>query len=160
MSDDDELRFHRHVLNQLSEPPDVGVVERRVHFVQDTERAGLILENAYQQGQRGQRLFSAGEQQNVLQFLARGRSYHVNSAFRRVQFVGQAHKGLATAEQLAERELEILVDLLKRFLELLPRELVNLLDGGFGVRDRLQKVLALGLQEFVPLRGFLIFLKG
>ena len=50
---------------------DVRLVQRRVDFVENAERAGRVLEDANQQCQRGQRLFAAREQQHVLQFLSR-----------------------------------------------------------------------------------------
>ena len=38
-----------HLAQQSREPADVGFVERRVHFVEHAERAGLIFEDRHQQ---------------------------------------------------------------------------------------------------------------
>ena len=65
---------------QVGEAADVGLVQRRVDFVEHAEGAGLELEDADQQRQRGERLFAAGEQQHVLQLLARGRGDDVDAA--------------------------------------------------------------------------------
>jgi hypothetical protein len=50
-----------HLAQQAGEPLDVGFVQRRVHFVQDAEGAGLIAEDGHQQGHRGQGLLAAGK---------------------------------------------------------------------------------------------------
>ena len=118
----------RHLFDQFGEAADVGFVERRVDFVEDAERARLILEDADQQGQRGQRLLAAGEQQHVLQLLARRRGDDVDAAFGAVFFVGEAHEGVSAAEQLAEGGLEVLVDACEGLFELLPRDCVDFLD--------------------------------
>ena len=68
------------LLQHVGEPADVGFVERRVDFVEHAEGAGLVLEDADQQRERGERLFAAGEQQHVLQLLARRRGDDVDAA--------------------------------------------------------------------------------
>ena len=90
--DEHELGLHAHLLDQFGEAADVGLVERRVDFVEDAERAGRVLENADQQGQRSERLFAAGEQQHALQALARRRSHDVDAALGAVLFVGELHE--------------------------------------------------------------------
>ena len=45
MGDDDELGLITHVADEAREPPDIGFIQRRVHFVENTERAGLVAEN-------------------------------------------------------------------------------------------------------------------
>src|SRR5206468_132668 len=123
----------RHLTNQLGETPDIGFVEGRVHLVENAERAGLVLEDANQQCERGERLLAAREQQHILELLAWRRRNHIDAAFGSVELVSQAHEGLAAAEELAEGELEVLIDALERLLEFLPRELVNLFDSGLSV---------------------------
>ena len=63
---------------------------------------------------------------------------------------------MSAAEQLAERGLEVLVDLVERFFKFLPRDLIDLADGGRGIFDRIQQIFALGFEELVALRGFLV----
>src|SRR5437764_12605096 len=104
MRDDDELRLHRHLTNQLGETPDIGFVEGRVHLVENAERAGLVLENANQQRQRGERLLAAREQQYILELLAWRRCDHIDAAFSGVELISQAHEGLAAAAEPAEGE--------------------------------------------------------
>ncbi len=56
-----------HLSHQLGEAAEcIGFVEWGVDFVENAERAGLILEDPDQQGQGSHRFFSTGEQQYVL----------------------------------------------------------------------------------------------
>ena len=50
MRDEDEVHAFGHLLDDVAEPADVVLVERRVHFVEDAEGARLILEDPDQQG--------------------------------------------------------------------------------------------------------------
>src|SRR5258707_14283001 len=43
---DDELRLAAHLADQAGEAADVGLIERGVDFVKDTERAGLVAEDS------------------------------------------------------------------------------------------------------------------
>src|SRR5260370_31208303 len=71
VGDDDELRLAAHVADEAREAADVRLVERRVDFVEDTERAGLIAENSDEQRERGHGLLAPGEQKNGLETLSR-----------------------------------------------------------------------------------------
>jgi len=73
--DDDELRVRGHLAQQAREPLDVGLVQRRVRFVQNAKRARLITEDRHQRRHRRQRFLAAREQQHVLQLLARRRGH-------------------------------------------------------------------------------------
>ncbi len=83
------------------------------------------------------RFFAAGEQQHVLQALAGRRCDYVNAAFLAVLLIGEAHHPLPAAEELLEGDLEVLVDLVERLLELLAREDVYFFDRRRGVLDGL-----------------------
>ena len=64
------------------------------------------------------------------------------------------HEGLAAAEELGEGDGEVVVDDLEGLVELeVPRDVVDLLDGGLGVLDRFEQVLALAFHEGVALGG-------
>ena len=110
MRDDDELRLAAHFADEAGEAPDVGFVERRVHFVQDAERARLVAEDGDQQRQRRHGFFAAGEQQHVLQALARRRRHDVDAGVAGAVRLGQAHFRRAAAEDRVERFGEIVVD--------------------------------------------------
>src|SRR5688572_17319818 len=59
--DEDELHALRHCLDDVAEPADVVLVERRVHFVQQAERGGIQVEDREHQRHGGQRLLAARE---------------------------------------------------------------------------------------------------
>ncbi len=63
---------------------------------------------------------------------------------------------MSAAEQLAERGLEVLVNLVERFFKFLPRNLIDFANGGRGVFDRLHQVFPLGCEELVALGRFLV----
>lgn len=60
--DDDELRIVAELPDDARETVDIGIVERRIHFVQDTERGRLHEIDGEQQCDRRQRLLSSGKQ--------------------------------------------------------------------------------------------------
>src|SRR5260370_39072192 len=53
VSYDDKLRLRAHFADQAREAADVGLVQRRVHFVENTERTWLVAENRDEQCKRG-----------------------------------------------------------------------------------------------------------
>ena len=64
------LGFAGHRVEQIAEAFDIGVVERRIDFVQYADRCGVGEEQAEDQGDGGERLFAARQQSQRLQFLA------------------------------------------------------------------------------------------
>src|SRR5207245_11321822 len=70
VSDDNELRLAAHLADEAREAADVGFIERRINFVQDTERTWLIAKDGDEQSQGRHGFFAAGEKQDVLQALA------------------------------------------------------------------------------------------
>ncbi len=159
VGDDDELGGLAHVGDELGEAADVGLVERGVDFVEHAEGRGLELEDADQQRERGEGLLSAREQEDVLQLLARGRGDEVDAGLVAVLGVGELHVGLAAAEELGEGDGEVLVDDLEGLVELGVGDVVDLLDGGLGVLDGVEQVLALALQEGVAAGGLVVLLE-
>ena len=147
-------------VEQIGEAADVGLVQRRVHFVEGAEGAGLELEDAHQQGQRGQRLFAAREQQHILQLLARRRGDDLQAALGLVLHVGEAQEGLPALEEPREDCGEVLVDAGEGLVEFGARDQIDLLDGLLRVFDRLHQVGALRLKEAVALGGLLVLVEG
>src|ERR1041385_8969772 len=58
MGNDDELRGGAHIAHHLSEAVDIGLVERRLDFVEDAERARLVAKESDEQRQGSERLFA------------------------------------------------------------------------------------------------------
>ena len=69
MGDDDELGLARVRAQQLEEPVDVEVVERRLDLVEDVERARTGEEHREQERERGHRLLATGQQRQPLHLL-------------------------------------------------------------------------------------------
>ncbi len=160
MGDDDELGGGGHLCDELCEAADVGLVERGVDFVEDAEGRGLELEDSDEQREGGEGLFSAGEQEDVLELLARRRGDDLDAGLVGVFGVGEAHEGLAAAEEFGEGDGEVLVDDLVGLVELDAGDVVDLLDGGLGVFDGVEEVLALSFEEGVALGGLVVLLEG
>jgi hypothetical protein len=64
--------FARHRLQQVAEPLDIGVVQRRIHLVQHADRRGVGEKQREDQRHGGQRLFPARQQRERLQRLPGG----------------------------------------------------------------------------------------
>src|ERR1700733_9956 len=94
----DELRLRAHLGEHFVEAPNVGFVQRRVHFVEDAEWAGLVAEHGDKQRQRSERLFAAGEQENILQTLSRWLRSDVDAGLARAIRLAQAHLAMPAAE--------------------------------------------------------------
>ena len=156
MRDHHELRIRRHLQNQPVQPPDIRLVQRRVHLVHHTERTRLVAEDRHQQRHRRQRLLSAREQQHVLQPLARRRADNIDPAIGHILLVRQPHLTRAAAKQRLEAHPEVRVDRFERLLELLPRDQIDLLNRPLRIPDRIDQVLPLRAQEVVALLRLLI----
>ncbi len=81
MRDDDELCLRAHFGQHFVEAAHVGFVERCVNFVENAEWARLITKYCDQQRERRERFFAPGEQQDILQALARRLGDDVDSHF-------------------------------------------------------------------------------
>src|ERR1019366_1152447 len=160
MGDDHELGIDRHLGDEAGEAGDVGLIERGIDLIQHAERAGLIVEYGHEQGDGGQRLLAAGEQEDVLQALAGRRADDIDAAIGDVLLVGEAHLAGAAAEQRLEPDAEVGVDGFEGLGEFLAGNQVDFLNRLLGVADGIDQVLTLGAEEIVALLGLLILLHG
>ncbi|MPM66172.1 hypothetical protein SDC9_113079 [bioreactor metagenome] len=108
VTDEEELRSLRHAGHQLGIAFGIGVVQRRIHLVQQTERRGVELENRKHQGDGGQCLFAARQQVNRLVLLARWLCNHLHARVQNL-VAGHHQLGLTAAEQLGEHAAEMAV---------------------------------------------------
>ena len=155
-----ELRVLAQLGNELGEPQDICVVERSVHFVQDTERAGSIMEYCNKKGECRQSLLTAGEQQHALQALARRLGDNVDAAFQHIPLVQKAQIALPSLEQHLKDIDEILPDPCERLLKLLDGSSVYLRNCFLRVGNRLFNVGPLLALELVAFLQFLVLLEG
>ena len=116
---------------------------------------GWIAEHRDQQRQRRQRFFAAREQQDILQALARRLRDDVDARLAGAVRLAKPHLAGAAAEERLEGHGEMRVDEVERFLEFLPRDLIELGDGELRVLDRLHQIVALAPQEILALLALL-----
>ncbi len=130
VGDDQEAgtRHLGHLGQHLAETLDIGVVQRRVHFVQHADRGRVHQEHREDQRHGGQRLFAARQQRQRLQPLARRAGEDLQTCFQRVFGFGEGELGFSAFEQLGEKFLEVGVDLFERGQQTLAAFLVQALD--------------------------------
>jgi len=95
-----------------------------------------------------------------LQFFARRRGHDLQAALRLIFGVHEAQERLAALEEPGEDVGEVLVDAREGFVELGPRNLVDLLDRLLRVLDRFDEVLALLFQEGMARGGLVVLFKS
>ena len=148
-----------HFLDHRGEAADVGLVQRRVHFVQQTERRGIQLEDREHQRHRGHRLLAAGQQRDVGHALA-GRTGHDRDAGVEQILAGEFEIGVTAAEQARIEFLHAGVDAVEGVLEAAAGFAVDLADRFFQRFQRGAEVQILRVEIFLALRGFGVFLDG
>src|ERR1051325_12176671 len=107
-------------------PPDVGLVERRVHFVQQAEGRRAIMKDAEHQGERRHSLLAAREQQHILKALARRLGHNVDAGLQHIVGVYQTHLAAPAAEEFLEERAEVAIDFFKGMTETLARAPLDL----------------------------------
>src|SRR5258706_2890931 len=142
--DDDELRL---VLELGQEPhiaPDIGVIERRVDFVEQAERARFGEEDREQQRHGDQGALPGRQQVDSLRALPPRRGVDFDFALEGLVLVREAHVAFPAAKQCLENGPKVLAHFGKRLQEERLRGLIDF------PRRLLQRVA--GRHEIVPLR--------
>src|SRR5256885_1212226 len=111
VGDDDELRGLAHLADHLVVAADVGIVERRVHLVEEAEGRRLDEEDGEDEGYGGERLLAAGEQVDAGELLSGrlGDDLHAGFALWILGVGNELQLGAAAAEEPGEDLLELLV---------------------------------------------------
>ena len=148
MRDHDELRLAAHVREHFVEAADIGFIERRIHFVEDTEWTRPETEDSDQKGQRCERFFSAGKQQDVLQALAGRLRSDIDASFAGTVRFGQPHLARAAAKERLEGDGKMRVDEVEGLFKFLARDLVEFVDGLVAYQSMdCSQILAFASQE-------------
>ena len=134
---------------QLDEPREVAVVERRLDLVEDVERRGAGPEDGDQHRDRGQRPLAARQQRQPLDLLARGAGLDLDAGGEPVVGLGEHQSAGAAGEQRREDQLELPGDVLVGRPEDLLDPLVDLLDDDQQVATAGLEVLELLGEELV-----------
>ena len=131
------LGFEHHRVEQVAEAFDVGIVQRRIDFVEHADWGGVGQEQREDQRDRGERLFAAREQGQRLQALAGGLGKDLKARFQWIVAVDQREVRRAAFEQLGEQPLEVRVDRFERGAQPLPPFAVEVADRAAQAADRL-----------------------
>src|SRR6185369_13882487 len=150
VGDEDELHAAGHLAHDIAEAAHIVLVQRRVHFVQQTERRGVQVEDGEHQCHGGQRLLAAGELRDRAVALA-GWARHDGNAGRQHVLASEFEVGMTTAEQPREFFLQAVVDLLKRSFEAGARLPVDLAHGLFERIERISEVFPLRVEKLLAL---------
>jgi hypothetical protein len=92
------LGFAAHIFEKIAEAFDIGVVERRVHFVENANRRRIGKKDREDQRHRGKRLFAAGQQGHDLRLFAWRMDEDFETGFKRIVGFDQLKLGRAAAE--------------------------------------------------------------
>src|SRR4030067_1448352 len=113
MGDEDELGRFRKILDQIEEAIDVGVIQRSIHFVEETEGSGFDHEETEDESDGHQGLLPTGAKVNIHEPLPRRLGHDVDSRGRGVLLVEHDEAGLPSPEESRQNFLELLVDQIK-----------------------------------------------
>src|SRR5262249_17519052 len=138
--DDNELRRVRELLEEPREAAHVGLVERRIHLVEEAERRGLVAEDREEERDGGERLLPSREEHMALQAVAGRLDVDLQAAVERVLVLHQPDVAPPTAEEQRERLVEVVADRLEGLDEALARGAVDAADGLLEGLDRVGEV--------------------
>ena len=134
VADEEELGALAHLGDELGIALGVGVVQRRVDFVEQAERRRVQLEDREHQRDRGQRLLAARQQVDGAVLLARRLRHHLHAGVEDLVAGHHQPRG-AAAEQRREHAAEMFVDLVEGLRQQLARFEVDLVDRVFERRS-------------------------
>jgi hypothetical protein len=137
-------------LRTSRETPHVGIVQRRVDFVQHAEGRGIEAEDGEHQATAVSAFSPPDSRWMVLLRLPGGRAMIGDAGVQQV-FAGQFQVGMAAAEQAREQLLQTGIDLVEGFLETRARLAVDLADGVFQGLQRLDQIGVLRIQILLAL---------
>jgi hypothetical protein len=92
------LGLATHSVEQIAEAFDIGVVERRIHFVENADRRRIGQKDREDQRQRGQRLFAAGQKRHDLRLFPWRPGEVFEPGLKRIVGFDQLELGRAAAE--------------------------------------------------------------
>src|SRR5437879_1523577 len=156
VGDDDELRQVLELREQAHVAAHIGVVEGRVHLIEQTEGTRLGEEDREQERHGDQRALTGREQVDPLRALAARCRVDLDLALERLVLVREPHVAFAAAEQRLEHRAEVLPHLTERVEEHRLRGLVDLARGLLEGLARRYEVIPLRHQELEALDLFAV----
>ncbi len=127
--DDDEVTSIKELFDDAAEPLDVGVVQCRVHFVEQAEGRKFALKDAHQQCDGGHGFFATRQLIDRARAFARRGRDDLDTALEPVNLAGlfkgeQAEFGFSASKEFAEHAFvtgKVVAYLLEDFAEALAR---------------------------------------
>src|SRR3984893_3615576 len=100
MGDSEKARLGlaAHIVEKIAKTFDIGVVERRIHFVENANRRRIGKKDREDQRQRGQRLFATGQKSHDLRLFPWWPGEDFEPGFKRIVGFDQLKLGRAAAE--------------------------------------------------------------
>ena len=154
MGHDDDLRFTGKLAHHRREAVDVGIVERRVDFVEQVERRRTHADEREDQRGRGHRTFAAGERGERRHALSGRLHRKLNARLRKIVRIRLPHARFAAGEQAREGLGEGRTHLRERDVELLLRRGLDLLDRRQQRVARLREIVELFAKKTLALGEF------
>ena len=107
------LRTARHLIQHITEPRHIGIIQRCINLIQHTDRRRVGQEHSKNQRQCGQGLFATRQQAQRRKLLTRRLTHDLQAGFKRVVTFNQNEFRFATTKQMFEQDSKILIHLLK-----------------------------------------------
>src|SRR5262249_24603726 len=153
--DEHELRALRHLADERVEATDVGLVERRIHLVEEAERGRPDEKQREDQRRCRDRLLAARQQAQRLELLAGQRHDDLDPLLAALLGLGRLQTRCPSREELREHLGQPYVRGLESLLEATPRGPNELTDRLPEVFEGALEVGALRSQELVPAANLL-----
>ena len=133
MRNHDKLRISCIIPQEIGKALNVGIIQRRVNFVQDTERRWLIAQKSKEQRDNRQRSFAAAHQIQALQFFAGWLDVDINTGIQQIIRLGEPQHRRTTAKYLDIALRKVFVDFGKGLLEAFSHTAVDFSDNSLQI---------------------------
>ena len=160
MCHDDELALLYESLQHADEAVDVTFIKRRIHFIENAERAWPHHVNREQQRDRCHGALASAQQRHALQLFARRFCADLNSAVERIILIEQGQVCAPAAEELAKHFAEVHTHLCERLSEQLPRGRIDLRNHVEQFAARICEIVILPFEEFVAFLELVVLMDG
>ena len=107
------VRTPDHFIQQIAEPRDIGIIQRRIDLIEHTDRRRIGQKYRKDQRQGGQRLLAPGQQRQGAEFLARRLAHDFKPGLKRIITFHHHQIGLTAAKKVLEQKAKVAVDLFK-----------------------------------------------
>ena len=160
MGNHDKLGVIRKFLQEGTKAHHIGLIQRRINFVQYRERRRTIAQERKEQGDNRKRSFPTGQRREVLPLFLRQGHEDIHAGVKHIVFIQQFQFRLAAAKETNKDIGKVHLNLRKGLLKLLGHGLVHI------CQDALQVLLGRGQipcllgHKVVAFGKFLVFFQS